>query len=332
MLVVQQKYAVDVYDEFVVKGNTAVLKCHVPGLVQDYVTVTSWVRDGSFVIRPTALAGDRFSIFLTGELHIRRVDHSDGMQQYRCETRHRLTGETVLSTTAGRLLITDTYRDTPPHITDSKRLLRIPEGETLEVPCASQGIPLPTYEWFRKESRDRLTPLQIGNRLLQLDGTLVVRETRVEDSGHYICKVHNTVGSDSAETEILVTVSQTHPSRSYTIPHPNSYLIDVAAVHKAKHPIPYLANTSNNINQILNNRSATLALRGDSSISSPTPPRTCKPAQLPPPHQQILGCILNTQRANIRPTPSTVSLSKSQKTPSCKTERLVNKPTALLLT
>ncbi|GFQ82593.1 down syndrome cell adhesion molecule-like protein Dscam2 [Trichonephila clavata] len=203
--VVQQPYAVDVYDEFVMRGNTAVLKCHVPGLVQDYVTITSWIRDGSFVIRPTALAGDRFSIFLTGELHIRRVDHADGLQKYRCETRHRLTGETVLSATSGRLLVTETFRDSPPRITDSKRMLKIPEGETLEVPCAAQGFPVPTYEWYRKENRDRLAPLQIGNRLLQLDGTLVLREARVEDSGQYVCKVQNTAGSDSAETEILVT-------------------------------------------------------------------------------------------------------------------------------
>lgn len=55
--VVHQPYAVDVYDEFVILGNTAVLKCHLPGIVQDYVTVTSWIRDESFVIRPTALAG-----------------------------------------------------------------------------------------------------------------------------------------------------------------------------------------------------------------------------------------------------------------------------------
>ncbi|XP_071035293.1 cell adhesion molecule Dscam1-like [Parasteatoda tepidariorum] len=203
--VVHQPYAVDVYDEFVILGNTAVLKCHLPGLVQDYVTVTSWIRDESFVIRPTALAGDRFSIFLTGELHIRRADHSDGHQKYRCETRHRLTGETVRSATSGRLLITETFRDVAPRITDSKRLLKVPEGETLEVPCASQGFPIPTYEWFKKKNRDRMLPLQIGTRFLQLDGTLLLREAKIEDSGHYLCKVHNSAGSDSAETEILVT-------------------------------------------------------------------------------------------------------------------------------
>ncbi|XP_054706600.1 cell adhesion molecule DSCAML1-like [Uloborus diversus] len=203
--VVQQTYNIDVHDEFVIRGTTAVLRCHVPAIVQDYVTVTSWVREDSFVIRPTALAGERFSIFPTGELHIRRTDHDDGLHKYRCETRNRLTGETVLSSTVGRLVITDTFRDVPPRITDSKRYLKIPEGETLEVPCAAQGFPLPTYEWSKKESRDRTSPLQIGDRFLQLDGTMVMRKPRVEDSGLYICKVQNKIGTDSTETEILVT-------------------------------------------------------------------------------------------------------------------------------
>ncbi|GIY65658.1 down syndrome cell adhesion molecule [Caerostris darwini] len=43
----------------------------------------------------------------------------------------------------------------------------------------------------------------------------------------------------------------------------------------------------------------------DSSTPPSTPPRVSKPAQLPPPHRQILGCILNTQRANIHPVSST---------------------------
>lgn len=41
---VKQFYELQVYDEFVVLGNTAVLRCHVPSFVRDYVVVTSWVR------------------------------------------------------------------------------------------------------------------------------------------------------------------------------------------------------------------------------------------------------------------------------------------------
>uniref|UniRef100_T1JL51 Ig-like domain-containing protein n=1 Tax=Strigamia maritima TaxID=126957 RepID=T1JL51_STRMM len=43
--IVKQYYEVQVYDEYVIRGNTAVLKCQVPSFVRDYVRVTSWLVD-----------------------------------------------------------------------------------------------------------------------------------------------------------------------------------------------------------------------------------------------------------------------------------------------
>ena len=42
----------------------------------------------------------------SGELHIREVGPEDGYKSYQCRTKHRLTGETRLSATKGRLVIT----------------------------------------------------------------------------------------------------------------------------------------------------------------------------------------------------------------------------------
>ena len=42
----------------------------------------------------------------SGELQIRNVSAEDGFKTYKCRTKHRLTGETKLSATAGRLVIT----------------------------------------------------------------------------------------------------------------------------------------------------------------------------------------------------------------------------------
>ena len=42
----------------------------------------------------------------SGELQIRNVSPEDGFKTYKCRTKHRLTGETKLSATAGRLVIT----------------------------------------------------------------------------------------------------------------------------------------------------------------------------------------------------------------------------------
>ena len=55
---------------------------------------TLYITDGKYVVLPS------------GELQIRNVSPEDGFKTYKCRTKHRLTGETKLSATAGRLVIT----------------------------------------------------------------------------------------------------------------------------------------------------------------------------------------------------------------------------------
>lgn len=52
ILVVNQLYTVNVMDESVLRGNTAILKCHIPSFVADYVFVSGWTSDD----------GDEYSI------------------------------------------------------------------------------------------------------------------------------------------------------------------------------------------------------------------------------------------------------------------------------
>ncbi|XP_046985890.1 Down syndrome cell adhesion molecule-like protein Dscam2 [Schistocerca americana] len=143
--VMKQYYEVQVYDEFVMVGNTAVLRCHVPSFVRDYVIVTSWLRGSTDRIVTDIDSGGRYSVFPSGELHIRHVTPADGALPYRCETRHLLTGETRLSAAAGRLLVTSPQSSVPPRITDSRSHVQARYGQPVELPCAAQGFPLPSY-------------------------------------------------------------------------------------------------------------------------------------------------------------------------------------------
>ncbi|KAK8393410.1 hypothetical protein O3P69_013418 [Scylla paramamosain] len=56
--VVVQEFEVRVYDEYVIRGNTAVLRCVVPPFVRDLVTVTAWVRDHAHHIYPSLHGGE----------------------------------------------------------------------------------------------------------------------------------------------------------------------------------------------------------------------------------------------------------------------------------
>lgn len=53
-----------------------------------------WSTDSKYLVLPS------------GELHIKDVGPEDGYKSYQCRTKHRLTGETRLSATKGRLVIT----------------------------------------------------------------------------------------------------------------------------------------------------------------------------------------------------------------------------------
>lgn len=45
MTVVQQFYDVDVNKEYVIRGNSVILKCQIPSFVADFVSVVSWHTD-----------------------------------------------------------------------------------------------------------------------------------------------------------------------------------------------------------------------------------------------------------------------------------------------
>lgn len=51
----------------------------------------------------------KYLVLPSGELHIREVGPEDGYKSYQCRTKHRLTGETRLSATKGRLVITGKF-------------------------------------------------------------------------------------------------------------------------------------------------------------------------------------------------------------------------------
>lgn len=50
--VVDQYYEAQVYDVFVIKGNSAIFKCNIPSFVADHVEITEWTdtNGGSYFI------------------------------------------------------------------------------------------------------------------------------------------------------------------------------------------------------------------------------------------------------------------------------------------
>ncbi|XP_037715218.1 Down syndrome cell adhesion molecule-like protein Dscam2 isoform X8 [Drosophila subpulchrella] len=211
--VVHQFYQTRVIDEFVLRGNSATLKCLVPSFVADFIDVEGWIDEEGVEIRrplPDDSIGNhgKYLVLPSGELHIREVGPEDGYKSYQCRTKHRLTGETRLSATKGRLVITEPVGSIGPRLTsgDESRILRVYLAASATLLCPAQAYPVPFFRWYKFiEGTTRKQAVVLNDRVKQVSGTLIIKDAVVEDSGKYLCVVNNSVGGESVETVLTVT-------------------------------------------------------------------------------------------------------------------------------
>ncbi|XP_050561797.1 cell adhesion molecule Dscam2 isoform X23 [Spodoptera frugiperda] len=206
--VVAQHYDTDVNKEYVILGNSIVLKCQVPSFVADFIEVLSWHTDDNEDFLPGDNYEGKYLVLPSGELHIRDVGPEDGYKSYQCRTKHRLTGETRLSATKGRLVITEPVGRVSPKFpsVDSSRSFSAVFNTSLTMICPAQAFPIPVFRWYKfVEGTTRKQPVTLDDRVKQVSGTLIIKEAKVEDSGKYLCVVNNSVGGESVETVLTVT-------------------------------------------------------------------------------------------------------------------------------
>ncbi|XP_072765899.1 Down syndrome cell adhesion molecule 1 isoform X42 [Anoplolepis gracilipes] len=208
--VVSQFYVTEAENEYVIQANSAIMKCKIPSFVSEFVHVDQWVADDGTIYTSGQEYDGKYLVLPSGELHIRDVGPEDGYKTYQCRTKHRLTGETRLSATKGRLVITEPTSNVAPRIAGERyeggKLVDVLKTSTAALDCATQGFPVPLTRWYKFiEGTSRRQPVQLNERVRQVSGTLIIREARVEDSGKYLCIVNNSVGGESVETVLTVT-------------------------------------------------------------------------------------------------------------------------------
>ncbi|XP_070851144.1 cell adhesion molecule Dscam1 isoform X27 [Drosophila suzukii] len=206
--VVKQFFESQVYDEYVIKGNAAIFKCQTPSFVADHIDITDWIDTEGEVFTKNITDG-KYLVLPSGELHIREVGPEDGYKSYQCRTKHRLTGETRLSATKGRLVITEPIGSVPPkinNINDKFQLMQVKLESDFAMQCPGQAYPVPVVRWYKFiEGTTRKQAVVLNDRVKQVSGTLIIKDAVVEDSGKYLCVVNNSVGGESVETVLTVT-------------------------------------------------------------------------------------------------------------------------------
>ncbi|XP_008186297.1 Down syndrome cell adhesion molecule-like protein Dscam2 isoform X44 [Acyrthosiphon pisum] len=206
--VVTQFYDTDVNKAYAIRGNSVIMKCETPSYVADFVTVISWHTDNGNVYYPGDDNDGKYLVLPSGELHIRDVTPEDGTKSYQCRTKHRLTGETRLSATKGRLVITEPVGLKSPAFSAKSETykFKMKSFADLDLLCDAQGYPIPAFRWYKFiEGSNKKQAVTLDDRIKQVSGTLIIREAKVDDSGKYLCVVNNSVGGESVETVLTVT-------------------------------------------------------------------------------------------------------------------------------
>ncbi|XP_047019442.1 Down syndrome cell adhesion molecule-like protein Dscam2 isoform X29 [Helicoverpa zea] len=209
--VVSQYYVTEAENEYVIRGNAAIVHCKIPSFVSDFVYIEAWLMDdGQILTVNNTSSGQegKYLVLPSGELHIRDVGPEDGYKSYQCRTKHRLTGETRLSATKGRLVITEPMGKVSPKFpsTETGRSFTFSSNSCVTILCPAQAFPAPFFRWYKfVEGTTRKQPVTLDDRVKQVSGTLIIKEAKVEDSGKYLCVVNNSVGGESVETVLTVT-------------------------------------------------------------------------------------------------------------------------------
>ncbi|XP_032365202.1 Down syndrome cell adhesion molecule homolog isoform X5 [Etheostoma spectabile] len=198
----REPYTVRVADQKAMRGSVAVFKCIIPASVEAYVTVVSWEKD-----TVSLSSGQRYLITSTGALYILDVLPEDGLNNYRCTTRHRYTGETRQSNSA-RLIVSDPT-NAEPGILDGFDHREVMINHRVELPCKASGYPTPKYRWLKDNS-----PLEPDSRFRQTITGLLIESTQPSDSGTYVCEVWNSYGN----TEVMGRLYVKQPLKAVVSP------------------------------------------------------------------------------------------------------------------
>ncbi|KAJ8010737.1 hypothetical protein DPEC_G00078270 [Dallia pectoralis] len=179
----------DQQDIEVDEGNTAVIECHLPESQPKaqvrYSVKQEWLETskGNYLIMPS------------GNLQIANATLDDE-GPYVCAAYNPVTQEVKTSTSTDRLRIRRSTSEAvriiyPP----ASRSIMVTKGQRLVLECVASGIPTPQVTWA-KDGQD----LRFHNNTRFLLSNLLIDAASEGDSGTYVCRADNGVGSEGTAT------------------------------------------------------------------------------------------------------------------------------------
>uniref|UniRef100_A0A665VTB7 Hemicentin-1 n=1 Tax=Echeneis naucrates TaxID=173247 RepID=A0A665VTB7_ECHNA len=176
-----------------IEGTPISLPCHASGVPSPDIT---WAKGGELLY----LGGPAFSLDPDGSLHIASPSGNE-------------TGEFICTATnaagyASRKVQVTVYvrpRSSVGSGEESAEPMRmsVVEGEDAILPCEVHSVPPPTISWAKE--RQLISPFSPRHTLLP-SGSMKILDTKVSDSGLYVCVASNIAGNLTKSIELSVLV------------------------------------------------------------------------------------------------------------------------------
>ncbi|XP_014672719.1 PREDICTED: Down syndrome cell adhesion molecule-like protein Dscam2 [Priapulus caudatus] len=154
-----------------------------------------FTNDTGVLLRCSAAgtSGDKFSIFATGELHIRNVSIADVTYAYKCSTKHIITGEQTDSVRSGRLRLREALK-----VTTEPTLQTVDVGRSAAFTCLVAGYPVNEVTWYKDGERLRSS----DSVVMEMDRVVRITSVAREDGGMYQCVASNERETAEATAEL----------------------------------------------------------------------------------------------------------------------------------
>ncbi|XP_072519078.1 matrix-remodeling-associated protein 5 [Salminus brasiliensis] len=176
-------------------GQTLNMPCTVDGWPQ--ATITWTMPNGMVLDRPQVIG--RVTYFSNGTLQLRETAKFD-RGTYICKATNTF-GSSTLSYPVTIMVFPPQITNAPPSIT------RVAKGSPVTLNCIATGIPKPDISWTLP-GRTTLVPnnrfTALGGIHMTEDGSLVIQDPSLMNSGIYKCNAKNALGMDFKATYLQV--------------------------------------------------------------------------------------------------------------------------------
>ncbi|OCT81192.1 peroxidasin isoform X1 [Xenopus laevis] len=175
-------------DRNVFEGHTVDFHCEAQGNPKP---VIAWTKGGN------QLSVDRrHQVLSSGTLRILRVAlHDQG--QYECQAVNIVGSKSTSAQLIVQTRVTPVFATVPNDMT-------VEVGSDVQVPCSSQGDPLPVITW----NKDGIQVTESGKFHISPHGFLAIRDVGPADQGRYECVARNPIGYSSVSMVLSVLVPE----------------------------------------------------------------------------------------------------------------------------